>query len=123
MSFTRALRNRLGVRSAVFLALIAVVTMISVGASAAYASSAISDVVSDTPTAPLEEHEDGKSDSELPWLFAVFFITWAAFFGYVFLMSRRQREMQGEIEALTLALQERERREVEAQSKTNATHG
>ena len=62
-------------------------------------------------------------ESPLPFLFAVYTITWAAFFGYVFLMSRRQREMQGEIEALTLALQERERREVEAEAKADATHG
>ena len=121
MSCTRVLRNRRGVRSVAFLVLLASVTLTSAGASAAYASSAISDVVSDMPAAPVEEHEDGKSDSELPWLFAVFFITWAAFFGYVFLMSRRQREMQREIAALSLALQEREQRE--AESKAAATDG
>ena len=123
MSCTRALRNRPGVRSVVVLVLLVVVTMTSAGASAAYASSAIPDVVSDMPTAPVEEHEDKEDDSELPWLFAVFFITWAAFFGYVFLMSRRQREMQREIEALNLALQEREQREMEAESKAAATDG
>ena len=122
MSCIRGLRNRMGVRPTVFLTVL-VVTMMSAGASAAYASSAISNVVSDMPTAPLEEHEDGESDSELPWLFAVFFITWASFFGYVFLMSRRQREMQREIEALNLALQERERREVEAESKAATSDG
>jgi CcmD family protein len=123
MSCIRALRNRLGVRSVVFLALIAVVVTMSAVASETYASSDQSDVVSDAPVAPPEEHEDGEGDSELPWLFAVFFITWAAFFGYVFVMSRRQREMQREIEALSLALQEREQREAEAESKASATDG
>ena len=46
-----------------------------------------------------------RGEAELPWLFAVYAITWAAFFGYVFIMSRRQREMQREIDALNRALQ------------------
>ena len=50
--------------------------------------------------------EDGGS--ELTWLFAVFAITWAVFFGYVFMTSRRQREMQQEIDELRRAVQERE---------------
>ena len=123
MSFTRVLRNRLGVRSVVFLALVAVVATMSAGATETYVSSDQSDVVSEAPMAPPEEHEDSPGDSELPWLFAVFFITWAAFFGYVFVMSRRQREMQREIEALSLVLQEREQREAEAESKASATDG
>ena len=45
-----------------------------------------------------------RGESELPWLFAVYAITWAAFFGYVFVMSRRQREMQREIDTLKRAL-------------------
>ncbi len=45
-----------------------------------------------------------RGEAELPWLFAVYAITWAAFFGYVFIMSRRQREMQREIDTLTRAL-------------------
>ena len=47
-------------------------------------------------------------EANLPFLFAVYIITWAAFFGYAFYVSRRQREMQGEIEALKRALQDRE---------------
>ena len=46
-----------------------------------------------------------RGEAELPWLFAVYAITWAAFFGYIFVMSRRQREMQREIDALKRALQ------------------
>lgn len=49
-----------------------------------------------------------RGEAELPWLFAVYAITWAAFFGYVFVMSRRQREMRAEIAALKRALAERE---------------
>ena len=45
-----------------------------------------------------------RGEAELPWLFAVYAITWAAFFAYVFIMSRRQREMQREIDALKRAL-------------------
>ncbi len=36
----------------------------------------------------------------LEFLFAVFAITWAGFFYYVFIMTRRRRHMQKEIEAL-----------------------
>ena len=49
-----------------------------------------------------------RGEAELPWLFAVYAITWAAFFGYVFVMSRRQREMQREIETLKRALDAKE---------------
>ena len=57
---------------------------------------------------PPQADDDLEGESELPWLFAVFFITWAAFFGYVFVMSRRQREMRREIDALRRALAHRE---------------
>ncbi len=57
-----------------------------------------------------------RGESELPWLFAVYIITWGAFFVYVFIMSRRQREMRREIDALNRAMAERERREAEEQS-------
>ena len=49
-----------------------------------------------------------RGESELPWLFAVYIITWAAFFGYIFVISRRQREMRREIEALKRAMADRE---------------
>ena len=48
-------------------------------------------------------------EANLPFLFAVFIITWAAFFVYVFYVSRKQREMQAEIEALKRALEERDK--------------
>lgn len=56
---------------------------------------------------PAQQGSDPEAN--LPFLFAVFIITWAAFFVYVFYVSRRQREMQREIEALKRALEERDR--------------
>ncbi len=38
--------------------------------------------------------------SNLLWLFAVFAVTWAVFFAYVFFVSRRQQEMQSQIREL-----------------------
>ena len=52
--------------------------------------------------------EHTRGESELPWLFAVYIITWGAFFGYVFAMSRRQREMRREIELLRRVFEEKE---------------
>ena len=56
---------------------------------------------------PAQQGSDPEAN--LPFLFAVFIITWAAFFVYVFYVSRKQREMQAEIEALKRALEERDR--------------
>lgn len=58
--------------------------------------------------APLQQDQVREPEANLPFLFAVFFITWAAFFAYVFIMSRRQRELRREIEELRQALAERE---------------
>ena len=54
--------------------------------------------------------EHARGESELPWLFAVYIITWAAFFGYTFVMSQRQREMRREIDILRRVIAERESR-------------
>ena len=54
------------------------------------------------------QEEEKEPEANLPFLFAVFIITWAAFFAYLFLTARRQREMQREIEALKTVLAERE---------------
>ena len=47
-------------------------------------------------------------EANLPFLFAVYILTWAGFFGYAFYMSRRQRDMRRDIEALRQALRDRE---------------
>ena len=55
-----------------------------------------------------QAQEQIQPKANLPFLFAVFFITWAIFFGYVFVLSRRQKEMRREIESLTRDLTEEE---------------
>ena len=47
--------------------------------------------------------------SNLPYLFAVFIVTWAGLFGYAFMMTQRRREMQREIEALRATLSDKGR--------------
>ena len=47
---------------------------------------------------------DADPGPNLDYLFAVYTVTWAAFFVYVFMMSRRQRAMRDEIEALRAAI-------------------
>ena len=46
--------------------------------------------------------------SNLPYLFAAFAVSWAAFFIYAFFVTRRQQEMQTEIRELRRALDQRE---------------
>lgn len=46
--------------------------------------------------------------SNLPYLFAAFAVSWAAFFVYVFFVSRRRQEMQKEIKALRRALEQQD---------------
>ena len=55
-----------------------------------------------------QEAEDSDPEANLPYLFAVYIITWAGFFAFVFVMSRRQREMGREIEGLKATLAERD---------------
>ena len=43
----------------------------------------------------------------LPYLFAAYAVTWVGFFVYMFFMSRRQREMEREIEELRQELEGR----------------
>ena len=44
----------------------------------------------------------------LPYLFAAYAVTWAAFFVYMFFVSRHQREMEREIQELRQALEVRD---------------
>ena len=114
MNCTRALSKVLGLQGLALVLLVALVASISSGIPSAHASS-LGPELSQPKTVvepQTQEDEDREGESELPWLFAVFAITWAAFFGYVFVMSRRQQEMQREIEALKRALAERERQKL-----------
>ena len=53
-------------------------------------------------------HEEAPGESNLGFLFAGFAVVWAVFFGYVFYMSRRERELRRELDALRRQLTERE---------------
>ena len=48
------------------------------------------------------------SSDNLTYLFAAYAVTWVAFFLYVFFMSKKQREMEREIEELRRELEERD---------------
>ncbi len=65
----------------------------------------LAEALPNSTAAPLQQ---ARGESELPWLFAVYIITWAAFFGYTFVMSQRQREMRREIDILRRVIAERE---------------
>lgn len=62
--------------------------------------------------APQSDPEPGDDpDPNLGYLFGVYIVTWAGFFGYAFMMSRRQREMQREIAALRAIIEEKREQE------------
>ncbi len=44
----------------------------------------------------------------LPFLYGVYTITWAAFFAYAFYMNRRQRELRRQVDEIKRALEEKE---------------
>lgn len=93
--------RRMAITTAVLLILLAAGALTQAGHASAYDAAA---ALSADSTA----QQQARGEAELPWLFAVYIITWAAFFGYVFVMSRRQREMRAEIQALKRALAERD---------------
>ena len=97
---------RLSARAALAIALLLLIAGVSLAAPAVSAADSLPAVAAEMPESP-QQAEDRGGGSELPWLFAVFIITWAVFFGYVFVMSRRQREMQQEIDTLSRTVQER----------------
>ena len=57
------------------------------------------------PERPMTQNEGPESN--LKFLFAVFFITWLAFFAYVFFLSRRLKSMKQEINDLRSHLAEK----------------
>ena len=44
--------------------------------------------------------ESGRLETNLGFLFAIYMVTWAAFFAYIFVMSGRQRDLNRQIEQL-----------------------
>ena len=75
------------------------------------------DITPLTTEAALAQEKSSDPEANLPFLFAVFIITWAGFFGYAFVSSRRQRQMEQEIRAIRAALEEKGR--VESSPSTN----
>ena len=62
--------------------------------------------------ATFAQASDSDPEANLPFLFAVYILTWAGFFGYAFYMSRRQRDMRREIDALKQVLLDRQEQDV-----------
>ena len=93
---------------AIALALATIVVLVAHSGPAEAAERVPTETGAHSALPPPQADGDLEGESELPWLFAVFFITWAAFFGYVFVMSRRQREMRREVDALRRVLAQRE---------------
>jgi len=84
-------------------ALCALATIAYAGAANAYQGGA-----SGVASSALPQESGGSTpEANLPYLFAVYATTWAAFFVYIFLMSRKQRDMEKELTALRAALQDK----------------
>ena len=75
----------------------------------------VEEVRADSKTGPItipygqlnpQENSTTTPEANLPALFAVYTITWAGFFAFAFVMSRRQREMRREIALLKAMLKE-----------------
>lgn len=108
MSFTRELHNSVGMRRLKTLGAVVVMIIVVlwvVGAVGAYEGSPQMVTQAASPA-----QEGSGPEANLPFLFAVYIITWAAFFAYVFYVSRRQRELRNEIQDLKRALEERDSR-------------
>ena len=46
------------------------------------------------------DREQGNLERNLGFLFAIYLVTWAGFFGYIFIVSRKQNDLSREINAL-----------------------
>ena len=116
MSYTK-ISSEKAVRTGIFLVLTIIIFLVfQAGVDTVYASDERPDATK--PEILVSPQQQPGGESELPWLFAVYIITWGAFFGYAFMMSRRQREMRGEIEVLKRVLVERERQEAHAEQES-----
>ncbi|MDA0988134.1 MAG: CcmD family protein [Chloroflexi bacterium] len=52
--------------------------------------------------------ESSDPEANLPYLFAVYTITWIVFFAYLYYLSQRQRNLRREVEELRQILAEKE---------------
>ena len=108
MRFTEDSHRSSRLRLSAIAALVAAIVLIAAALSAAVVVEAYDVPAHFGPGTPAQAQQGSDPEANLPFLFAVYIVTWAAFFAYVFYVSRRQREMQREIDALTRALEERD---------------
>jgi CcmD family protein len=114
MSCTKPLLYRASILGIAVAVLTAGAVATGMGVPRAFASEVSGGVdVQEVASAETQE-EDGDPEANLPFLFAVFIITWAVLFAFVFVMSRRQSALQREIEALRSALLAKDNRSVES---------
>ena len=59
-------------------------------------------------SALVSESKQNDPEANLKYLFAVFFLVWALFFGYIFFLSRRLKEMRNEVAMLRKIISEKE---------------
>ncbi|HIA76516.1 MAG TPA: CcmD family protein [Dehalococcoidia bacterium] len=59
-------------------------------------------------SALVSEAKQNDPEANLKYLFAVFFLVWALFFGYIFFLSRRLKEMGNEVAMLRKIISEKE---------------
>ena len=111
--YISTLRRALSLAKAAPIAILGLV-FAAVLAGPVYAGSGIVDHVASPGY--LAQTSGSDPEANLPFLFAVYILTWAGFFGYAFYMSRRQRDMRRDIEALRQALRERQNEDDETSS-------
>ena len=62
-------------------------------------------VFADSPSISGAQQNDPEAN--LKYLFAVFFLVWVLFFGYIFFLSRRLKEMRNEVTMLKKIISEK----------------
>ena len=62
-------------------------------------------VFADSPLISGAQQNDPEAN--LKYLFAVFFLVWALFFGYIFFLSRRLKEMRNEVTMIKKIISEK----------------
>ena len=115
--FSSTLRKALPIARSAPVVLLGLI-LAAVLAAPVYAGSGIVDHAASVTT--FAQASDSDPEANLPFLFAVYILTWAGFFGYAFYMSRRQRDMRRDIDALRQALRDREDKD-EASSKEESS--
>ena len=103
--YTSTLRKALPIAKSAPVVLLGLI-LAAVLAAPVYAGNGIVDHAG--PATTFAQASGSNPEANLPFLFAVYILTWAGFFGYAFYMSRRQRDMRRDIDALRQALRDRE---------------